>query len=210
MRDSFTQRKSEFSSLCTTMADTMLAFGVNDAFLSEAKINDEDLQTVVEQTVDSAAFMGPPILDEFTLELVSGQMAGMRALTQAPAEIPRQARVFHDHHYLLWLTPMSWREAKHFCESVGGHLATLTTSQEDAWVRSVFPCRWTYWLGGTDEHHEGSWRWITGEPWTYSCWNQHEPNNSSGSEHCLQMHQTGTWNDASGHEVRPFLIEWDH
>ena len=40
----------------------------------------------------------------------------------------------HDHYYFLYVTPMNWHAAKEFAESVGGHLATITTKEENGWI----------------------------------------------------------------------------
>ena len=30
----------------------------------------------------------------------------------------------------------------------------------------------TWWIGATDLHHEGSFIWMSGAPWSYEHWNQ--------------------------------------
>ena len=105
---------------------------------------------------------------------------------------------------------MNWREAKKFCELVGGHLATITSKEEDEWIRETFPPSWRFWLGGTDEDEEDKWEWVTGEKWQYSSWNGGEPNNQGGGEHALHIWENGHWNDGKMEEKRCFLIEWDH
>ena len=41
---------------------------------------------------------------------------------------------------------------------------------------------------------ENVWKWVTGEEWTYSNWNDNEPNNS-GNEDGLHFYSNGKWND---------------
>ncbi len=111
------------------------------------------------------------------------------------------------HEYQRFDTPMSWHDAKNFCESLGGYLATITSPEEDNFVYSnlvsnvpegIEMC----WIGGTDEGAEGSWRWANGETWSYTNWGHNEPNNCSGIEHYLtyftpwdNLGRGGLWND---------------
>jgi hypothetical protein len=113
------------------------------------------------------------------------------------------------HQYQRFDIQMSWHQAKLFCENKGGHLATITSAQEDNFIYTnlvenspmgIEMC----WLGGTDEATEGTWRWVTGETWNYTNWSPlfGEPNNCSGIEHYLTfftqhdpLGRGGTWND---------------
>jgi hypothetical protein len=85
-----------------------------------------------------------------------------------------------------------------------GYLATITSSEEYAWVVSTFPdavSNW-YWLGafqppGSAEPGSG-WEWVTGEPWTFDAWQRPQPDNGNGNEHSLQFMPGGRWNDQNG------------
>jgi hypothetical protein len=82
--------------------------------------------------------------------------------------------------YELFDNGLTWRDAKDYCESIGGHLATITTYDEEAKILELIETSGTrsyYWLGGTDENAEGVWEWITGEVWDFSWWTPGEPNN---------------------------------
>ncbi len=82
-----------------------------------------------------------------------------------------------------------------------GHLATLTSAQEMAFIGTNFPAALSgnYYLGGYQlpgsEEPAGGWTWITGEPWDYANWAPNEPNNNGpGPESFLQL-CAGGWND---------------
>lgn len=96
------------------------------------------------------------------------------------------------HWYQLLLTgPISWNDARSLAESIGGHLATPTSSGENQVVVSVGndPRAWINdccgnaggpWIGGfqpSDASPAAPWRWVTGEPWTWTGWAPGEPNN---------------------------------
>ena len=51
------------------------------------------------------------------------------------------------------------------------------------------------WVGACDADVEGTWAWVTGEPWSYAPWASGEPNNMSGSEDCVEMYSGDSWND---------------
>lgn len=98
-----------------------------------------------------------------------------------------------------------------------GHLATITSSQEQAFVYSLFnTSQKVVWLGGSDAAVDGTWTWITGESWVYENWADGEPN-GYGDENCLaifapgDLRPQGGWNDESGTAQTPidhFVVEW--
>jgi hypothetical protein len=102
-------------------------------------------------------------------------------------------------------TPLGWHGATQLSEAAGGHLATLTTAAEDAWVRAQIVASANIpalqggpWIGAMCEGENwGAWRWITGETWDYSAWAGSEPNNGGGREYYVQMYQgqNMAWND---------------
>jgi hypothetical protein len=62
------------------------------------------------------------------------------------------------------------------------------------------------WIAATDVATEGTWVWITGEPFTFSNWAGGEPNNLGG-EDCVQMYVQGVWNDLPCGAGQPALCE---
>ena len=59
---------------------------------------------------------------------------------------------FKGHYYMLFdLGGLTWEEAVAYCENIGGHLATITSDDEQSFVESltVSGVRIDYWLGGT-------------------------------------------------------------
>jgi hypothetical protein len=83
-----------------------------------------------------------------------------------------------------------------------GHLATITSAEENVFVITNFPqaAADDYWLGGFQQRSSGSsagWLWVTGEPFDYTNWNPSEPNGGgSGGEDSLQYWANiGKWND---------------
>lgn len=118
-------------------------------------------------------------------------------------KIPSNARYYNGHYYMVYNYGYTWERAKAFCESKGGHLATITTIDEADFIRSLPLKKNYYWLGGTDRKKEGVWKWITGEKWNYTNWAIPQPDNYSlikyNAENYLQLcvNNNFWWNDAN-------------
>ena len=124
-------------------------------------------------------------------------------------------KLFNGHAFkLFYQNNISWHDAKYACETIGGHLATSTSADKNDFLNSIREGN-NIWLGGTDENDESNWRWITGETWSYSNWNDDEPSNDENSQHFLAMDSTnGYWDDkhdtAALKDVSHFICEWDN
>ena len=151
----------------------------------------------------------------------------------------RDAIEFNGHYYKLVNESILWTEAKSACEQMNGHLVTITSADEQKFIVSLiedYGTKYNFWLGGTDEGHEGTFTWITGEPWGYANWRKDQPNNkdssSDGDQNYLQLccvskadtGRYGKWWDMSnsglsvGYESHPYykspdysgyICEWD-
>lgn len=93
-----------------------------------------------------------------------------------------------------------WEEAKRACESMGGHLLTITSADEQSAITQLVKDGgiYAYWAGGTDRSEEGNWKWITGENWNYQNWNPSQPDDGENIEDYLMVYREheGKWNDS--------------
>ncbi len=109
----------------------------------------------------------------------------------------------------------SWEEARDYCLSIGGHLATLTSREENDYVfRMITEAGiWSAYFGFSDSVEEGVWTWVTGEPISFLNWAPGEPNGYGGENYGMFYGELsdGTWNDGSfsGVEDGTFICEWD-
>lgn len=120
---------------------------------------------------------------------------------------------YNTHYYsLVKRGAASWNDAKLQCEFFGGHLVTITSAEENAAVISIMkfedPGNYNYWLGATDSAVEGTWVWVTGEPFEFKNWSQNQPDNLN-NEDFLAYYANYTWNDSQDVSNRYFVIEWD-
>lgn len=129
-------------------------------------------------------------------------------------DIPSGAEEFNGHYYYLYNldTVTTWAQAKEYCESQGGYLATITSQEEDEFLYSYITDMGydSVLFGLSDTDQDNVWTWVTGEPFSYKNWASGEPNHQGGYEHYgmyYEKNKDGTWNDGSGKNC-PFLCEW--
>jgi hypothetical protein len=113
---------------------------------------------------------------------------------------------YNGHSYYRSTGNAFWLTAKSNCEAMGGHLVTVTTSGENSFIFGIWP---SGWIGLTDEVNEGTWRWVTGETYSYTSWNPGEPNNA-GNEDYVQFVGGGKWNDLPNNYALPYVLEFEY
>jgi hypothetical protein len=112
---------------------------------------------------------------------------------------------YNGHSYYRSTGSMTWTDARQACANMGGYLVTVTTPAENNFIFNLWP---NGWIGLTDEVVEGQWRWVTGEPFSWSNWNSGEPNNA-GNEDYIQFVSNGKWNDLPNTSL-PYVLEFDY
>jgi hypothetical protein len=113
---------------------------------------------------------------------------------------------YNGHSYYRSTGTANWTTARSNCVAMGGHLVTVTSSGENAFLFGLWP---SGWIGLTDEVTEGTWKWVTGETFSYTNWNSGEPNNS-GNEDYIQFVGSGKWNDLNNSSSLAYVIEFDY
>jgi uncharacterized repeat protein (TIGR02543 family) len=97
-----------------------------------------------------------------------------------------------DGYEIGWFSVVSgsrtWAQAKAHAETQGGTLATF--ANEDEWnlaMQSIGTDALLdiggLWIGATDEAVEGTWRWVTGEPFVFTRWETGQPDNLNNSDY---------------------------
>ena len=140
---------------------------------------------------------------------------------QPPVDLPEDAVLWegNGHYYKVFSGPnseypqLTWEEAKLACEQLGGHLVTITSSEEQDFIESLdsTTCigEWSVWIGLSRPEGTGPWTWITGEPYEYTHWANTEP---SGDGSCVAMRTKNYgygWNDADANTPFAYVCEWD-
>jgi len=120
---------------------------------------------------------------------------------------------YNSHYYRIYTSYATWDEAKRFCETRGGHLATITNQVEQNFIDSLNSTNSCLWVGGYRED-DFDWHWITGEDWNYTNWSDGEPNNSDeimANENRVAL-WPNQWNDINTNnttQVVGFICEFD-
>lgn len=126
---------------------------------------------------------------------------------------------------------VAWTTARDMAEAMGGHLATLTSLEENNWVFNNIvndPALWTFsndakgpWIGGIQTggpEPGGGWEWVTGEAWAYTNWKSGQPDNAPPGEDYLHFFNipdeiiANQWNDIwdeAGFSIISFVVEYN-
>ena len=104
------------------------------------------------------------------------------------SDVPPDAIEFNDHYYYVYNidTGTTWEEAKQYCESQGGYLATITSPEEQAFISSLVQNqkKRSYWIGLTDDHANDR---DIGQFGFICEWGEYSTNFTSPSEDQIEM-----------------------
>ena len=100
--------------------------------------------------------------------------------------------------YELYDNATSWNTANTAATKLGGYLACITSSSENAAIHNLIKSSGSkncYWIGGSNlNDSQNKFHWVSGESFTYTNWAEKEP--SLGTEHFIMMYKSnGLWND---------------
>lgn len=134
----------------------------------------------------------------------------------APTQNPNNG-----HYYDVIITPttITWENANLAAKYMGGHLATITSQDEDNFITGIMPSFiWghNYWIGGYQKacakKSDQGWAWVNCEKWNFTNWSPNEPSDGRGNENKLIFYSdTGKWNDdiSKSEFAYGFIIEYD-
>ena len=105
---------------------------------------------------------------------------------------------------------LSWHSAKSNAESLGGHLVSIRSAREQAFVQTLIapaqywgtddgqnPGQWGPWIGAFQADPSSAaaagWSWVTGEPWDFAGWQNGEPNDGGWGAANTMPAATGGW-----------------
>lgn len=94
---------------------------------------------------------------------------------------------FNNSRYEIILSKgITWDSAKAAAEAAGGHLVTITSAEENNFIKNNLfnGLEKAYWLGASQDGDNNkkrptsNWSWVTGETWSFTDWSNSEPNNA--------------------------------
>jgi hypothetical protein len=114
-------------------------------------------------------------------------------------------KIFGGHCYFPTMA-RTWLANRDVCNTLKAHLVTINTDAEQAFVNSI--SSGDRWIGlGRAEgspFEKSSYKWITGEPVSYSNWESSEPNFSGN---CVRLRGDGLWADYSCSQTLSAICE---
>jgi len=170
------------------------------------------------------------------IRITTGAVSVIALLSAGLAGVTQAEPVYwsgNEHYYDVVAVPgrITWEAASLAAEAVGGYLATLTSAEENDFAYAVAISNTAAWeptgfrhgpyLGGfqppdTTQEPDGGWEWVTGEPWSFTWWDNGEPNDAWDGEDRLHFHGLNAdvpsgWNDLDGGNdpMWGYVVEWD-
>lgn len=156
----------------------------------------------------------------WTLVLTPG-VSGAKPILTCDTGVPDGFSLGPNGHYYRYVsTQLTWQAAATAAAELAadghaGHLATITSPAEQAFVVSLVGNAWA-WLGAHDQVTEGDWRWTVGPEagtpfWSggrpaeggapiggaYTTWEPSIQPDNQGNEDCMHIrgNSSGNWND---------------
>ena len=105
--------------------------------------------------------------------------------------------------YKQYLEYKTWPEAEAHCQSEGGHLASVTSQEEQEVAKAA---GWSGWLGGSNQETEGRWTWTDGTTWSFENWDGGW-GEKRDSSNCVFMNEGNEWWDYPCANTNSFICQ---
>ena len=165
-----------------------------------------------------------------TLTAAALHPAKVSALGNVDPSYGADERVEMDgHYYQVFNQGLRWEEAKAYCESIGGHLVTITNQKEENLIEDLLSIHGgiNYWMGA--EKVNGQMAWVTGEDFSFTNWGPSQPDHAHETSLMMYTYDNPNtsgddsyqWNDLEpggtygtepwfGLDDFGFICEWDY
>ena len=139
--------------------------------------------------------------------LCSTALVSTLMISSAQANVLDGATEHNWHYYKAFEFDLSWKDAKEFCESMGGHLATAENFEENAVIQRLVDAGGKDWyrIGGYKDDRN-IYRWINGSIIMDSNWDSGQPRHGVV---CMLKKNEGKWVTGNADDRAPFICEWD-
>ncbi|XP_024601698.1 CD209 antigen isoform X2 [Neophocaena asiaeorientalis asiaeorientalis] len=141
------------------------------------------------------------------LEEILQRLTWMNAtLTGLCRPCPWNWEFFQGSCYLFSWTQSDWKSAVSSCKDIGAQLVIIKSPEEQKFLK-IWYVRYNKptWIGLSDHHNEGTWKWVDNSPLQLSFWKKGEPNNHE-DEDCVELYNDG-WNDGKCSTQNSWICE---
>jgi Lectin C-type domain len=150
------------------------------------------------------------------LKCIGVALAGLLLANASWADSPKIQWNGNSHYYKRFdelITYITWNTARFKCEALKGHLATITSADEEAFIvanilepsgSSFFGMG--YFIGGLSVNDQ--WQWVTGETWNFTNWDSNRPTGTAGAINIGLVRRTGAWDNELGGQG--YICEWSY
>jgi len=120
------------------------------------------------------------------------------------------AQWFGGHRYQFLKGPFIRDEAAEEAKSLGGHLVTVTSAAEQAWIEETFG----ELIGGPKKNgicrtDGNAAKWQTGEPWSYTSWDAGQPDPKQTIVVLARKGEKCPWKTTYWSHPCSAIVEWD-
>ncbi len=136
-------------------------------------------------------------------------ITGSSDICRAP-ELPNY-RFYNGHRYEIFNDATTWVKAVTACNGVGGHLATITSAEENQIISELIfnnGTNSTNFIGGKNTNADEGWTWISkNEKFDYTNWGFDQPDEDSTKVYLSITN--GFWYSIDGETTGGYICEWD-
>ena len=137
---------------------------------------------------------------------------------------PNNTKIYKygDHYYALFTDKKNWIDAEMYCESVGGHLLTVGSYEENKVYNELYSAtgltKADTWLGFCRQDDNGNFttenkpfKWVDKTSVSYTDWASGQPDYGSNNENAAHywIDKSGQWNDRAHTATSNFICEWN-
>lgn len=178
---------------CTHDFDAFAAGAPEDALATDSAITDT-MGTDTTPVVDSGG-VDTTISDTGTVDTTPPPVDTGTGSDGGVTCTEPGAKTFGGHCYFQLSSNRTWDAARTDCAAAGAHLVAITSAAEETFVESFSPTA-DRWIGlsrpSGSPVADASFKWVTGEAFTYKDWAPSEPN---GTGLCIRIRGGGQWGD---------------
>ena len=145
----------------------------------------------------------------------SASSPGEPDASAAPPRAPCPGLVYAGSCYQFFAEQLPWNVAEERCVALGGHLASVESWQEDAFLASwpalvgiSFGDGSGLWLGGTDARQDWDFRWADDRTLSFRGWAPNQPDDGQGVD-CIEKRNDATqrWYDRRCTDAERYVCE---